>query len=197
MDYSGYQGTPTTCLGLDDQPLPVTGGGIPGLCGQYLNIGDARVRGFELEATLRPAAGFIIDGAMSLTDFEFTSINYPTTAIVVGANRPGIGEFKWSVGAQYEAQLGDGVGTLTPRIDVVYTPGYCGNFDCDPNVEVESYTLANARLTYRSPDEEWSVALEVTNLFDEFYYLNKLATFYVNGQPGRPREYAVSVRKSF
>lgn len=197
MDYSGYQGTPTTCLGPDDQPLPVTGGGIPGLCGQYLNIGDARVRGFELETTLRPVEGLSIEGAMSLTDFEFTSVNYPTTQIVVGANRPGIGEWKWSLGAQYEALLGDDVGTLTPRIDVSYTPGYCGNFNCDPNVTVDSYTLVNARLTWRSPDEDWSVALEATNLFDKFYFLNKFATFYVNGQPGRPREVAVTVRRNF
>jgi iron complex outermembrane receptor protein len=64
-------------------------------------------------------------------------------------------------------------------------------------VKVESFTLANARLTYRSPDEDWSVALEATNLFDKFYYLNKLATFYVNGQPGRPREVALTVRRNF
>ncbi len=197
MEYSGYQGTPTTCLGLDDQPLPVTGGGVPGLCGQYLNIGDARVRGFELETTLRPVDGLTIEGAMSLTDFQFTSINYPTTSIVVGASRPGIGEFKWSFGIQYEASLGDSIGTLTPRIDVSYTPGYCGNFNCDPNVTVDSYTLANARLTYRPPQEDWSVSLEATNVFDEFYYLNKFTSFYVNGQPGRPREVAVTVRKSF
>jgi len=197
MDYEGYQGTPTTCLGPDDQPLPIDGGGVPGLCGQYLNIGDARVRGFELETTLRPVPGLSIDGAMSLTDFEFTSINYPTTAIVVGANRPGIGEWKWSLGAQYEADLGGNWGSLTPRVDISYTPGYCGNFTCDPNVMVESYTLVNARLTWRSADEDWSVALEATNLFDKFYYLNKFATFYVNGQPGRPREVAVTVRRNF
>jgi iron complex outermembrane receptor protein len=197
MEYEGYQGTPNICLGLDDQPLPANAGGVPGLCGQYLNIGDARVKGFELEATLNPVQGLTIEGALSLTDFEFTSINYPTTAIVVGANRPGIGEWKWSAGIQYVADLGDENGTLTPRIDVNYTPGYCGNFACDPNVEVDSYTLANARLTYRTPDEDWSISLEATNLFDKFYYLNKFATFYVNGQPGRPREVAVTIRRSF
>jgi len=197
MNYDGYQGTPNVCLGLDDQPLPANAGGVPGLCGQYLNIGDARVKGFELEATLRPVEGLTIDGSLSLTDFEFTSINFPTTAIVVGADRPGIGEWKWSAGVQYVADLGDTIGTLTPRVDVFYTPGYCGNFTCDPNVQVENYTLANARLTYRTPDEDWSVSLEATNLFDKFYYINKLATFYVNGQPGRPREVAVTLRRNF
>jgi len=197
MEYEGYQGTPNICLDQNDQPLPSDAGGVPGLCGQYLNIGDARVKGFELEATLNPLEGLTIDGALSLTDFEFTSINYPTTSIVVGASRPGIGEWKWSAGVQYVADLGDAVGTLTPRIDVSYTPGYCGTFTCDPNVTVDSYTLANARLTFRTPDEDWSVSLEATNLFDHFYYLNKFATYYVNGQPGRPREVAVTIRRNF
>jgi iron complex outermembrane receptor protein len=197
MDYTDYQGVPTVCLDQNDEPLPPSAGGVPGLCGQYLNIGDARVRGFELEGNLRPVEGLTIDGSMSLTDFKFTSINYPTTQIVVGASRPGIGEFKWSLGAQYEALLGDDIGTLTPRVDIAYTPGYCGNFNCDPNVTVDNYTLVNLRLTYRSPDDDWSVALEATNLFDEFYFLNKFATFYVNGQPGRPREVALTVRKNF
>ncbi|MFC4256923.1 TonB-dependent receptor [Croceibacterium xixiisoli] len=197
MDYTGYQGTPNVCLDSDNNQLPEDQGGIPGLCGQYLNIGDARVRGFELETTLRPVRGLTIDGSLSLTDFKFTSINYPTTAIVVGSSRPGIGEWQWSVGAQYEADLGDSLGTLTPRIDVAYTPGYCGNFECHPNVNVDSFTIANARITYRSPDRDWTVALEATNIFDKVYYLNKLTTFYVVGQPGRPREVALTVRRNF
>ena len=197
MDYIGYQGTPRTCLDENGVELPVDKGGVEGLCGQYLNLGDARVQGFELETTLRPFEGMTIDGSLSLTDFEFTSVNFPTTSIQVGASRPGIGDWKWSVGAQYEALLGD-VGTLTPRIDVSYTPGYCGNFQCDEISKVDSFTVANARLTYQTYDKDWSVALEVTNLFDNFYYLNKFYNgWFALGQPGRPREWAVSVKRRF
>jgi iron complex outermembrane receptor protein len=197
MDYKGYQGTPQTCVDENGDPLPVDKGGVPGLCGQYLNVGDARVKGFELEAFLEPVDGFTIDGSMSLTDFEFTSVNFPTTSIVVGANRPGIGEFKWSVGAQYRIDLGS-TGTLTPRVDVFYTPGYCGDFACTPIAKVDNYTLANARLTYETEDSDWSVALEVTNLFDKLYYLNKFTnTWYASAQPGMPREWAVTVRRKF
>ncbi|HTN13397.1 MAG TPA: TonB-dependent receptor [Sphingomonadaceae bacterium] len=197
MDYVGYQGTPQTCLDEEGNPLPVDKGGVEGLCGQYLNLGDARVKGFELETTLRPIEGLTIDGSLSLTDFEFTKVNYPTTSIVVGSSRPGIGDWKWSIGAQYEILLGD-AGTLTPRIDVAYTPGYCGNFACNEISKVDSYTLANARLTYQTEDKDWSVALEVTNLFDKFYYLNKFYNgWFALGQPGRPREWAVSVKRRF
>ncbi|MBU0555923.1 MAG: TonB-dependent receptor [Alphaproteobacteria bacterium] len=197
MDYTDYQGIPQVCLDLNNNPLPPDQGGIPGLCGQYLNIGNARVNGFELETTLRPAEGFTIDGSLSLTDFKFTSINYPTTSIVVGASRPGVGKWKWSLGAQYQADLGD-AGTLTPRVDVSYTDGYCGDFLCTPIAVVDSYTLANARLTYETLDKDWSVALEVTNLFDKLVYINKFTNaWYATAQPGLPRQWAVSVRRRF
>ncbi len=197
MKNKGYQGTPQTCLDENGDPLPANQGGIPGLCGQYLNLGDARVKGFEIETFLEPVDGFTIDGSMSLTDFEFTKVNYVTTSIVVGSNRPGIGEFKWSVGAQYKIDLGN-VGTLTPRLDAYYIPGYCGDLACTPIAKVDNYTIANARLTYVTADEDWQVALEVTNLFDKLYYLNKFTnTWYASGQPGTPREWALTVRRKF
>lgn len=197
MEYKGYQGTPQTCIGLDGNPLPLNQGGVPGLCGQYLNIGDAHVKGFELETNFRPVTGLTIDGAVSLNNFRFTKINYPTTSIVVGARQPGIGKWKWSGGAQYVALLGS-IGTLTPRIDVAYTGGYCGDFLCTPIAKVKGYTIANARLTFVTADKDWSVALEVTNLSDKLYYLNKFTnTFYASAQPGLPRQWAVTLHRRF
>jgi iron complex outermembrane receptor protein len=114
-----------------------------------------------------------------------------------GSSRPGIGDWKWSVGAQYVLNLGNG-GSLTPRADVAFTPGYCGNFACDPNAKVDDYTLVNARITYATASEDWSVALEATNLTDEMYYVNKFQNvWYTTGQPGRPAEYALTVRRKF
>jgi len=197
MEYIGYQGIPNICLDANNQELPLNQGGTPGFCGQYLNLGDAEVKGFEVEAYLEPVDGFNIDAALSYTGFEFTSVTYATTAIVVGQSRPGIGDWKWSVGAQYEIPLG-AAGSLTPRFDVAYTPGYCANFACDPLPAVESHTLVNGRLTYRSADENWSVSLEGTNLANKYYFLNKFTnTYYTTGQPGRPREFALTVRRNF
>jgi len=59
--------------------------------------------------------------------------------------------------------------------------------------------VMNARLAWTSPDEDWQVALAVTNLTDKFYYRNKgrLPIGIVSGQPGAPREWSLSVRRNF
>jgi iron complex outermembrane receptor protein len=197
MEYIGYQGIPNVCVGDDGEPLPANAGGVPGLCGQYLNLADAKVKGFELEAFAEPIENFNIDASLSYVDFKFGEPQYRTGDVVAGSSRPGIGDWKWSIGAQYEIDLGN-LGTLTPRVDVNHTPGYCGNFACDPIAKVDSYTIVNARLTFRTVDDDWSVSLEATNLFDKLYYLNKFTnTWYATAQPGRPNEFALTVRRNF
>src|SRR5690606_31125891 len=183
------------CVDSNGDALPGLPG-TPGLCGQILNLGDAKVKGYELEITARPVRGLTIDAALSYNDFKFKAPNINTGEFQEGDSRPGIGKFKWSIGVQYEAPIGD-IGTLTPRIDVAHTPGYCGNLACDPISKVDSYRMVNARLTFRTVDRDWSIALEATNLFDELYYINKLVTQYASAQPGRPREYALTVRRNF
>ena len=68
--------------------------------------------------------------------------------------------------------------------------------------QVPSYTLANARLTWRNADEDLDISLEVTNLFDKYYFINKFdltgpGAGAISGQLGRPQEWAVSVKKKF
>src|SRR5690606_41292629 len=128
--------------------------------------------------------------------FEFGEPYIATGSVIAGASAPGIGKMKWSLGGQYEIAFANGA-TLTPRLDVVYTPGYCGNLTCTPISKNESYELYNARLTYRTPDRDWNVALEITNLTDELYDPNKFNTSYASSQPGLPRQWAISVRRQF
>ncbi len=195
MDYIGYQASPNVCVDSSGNALPLPFG-TPGLCGQYLNVANADVKGFELEVTAHPIDHLDLDGSVSYTDFKFGQPYIATGAVQAGQSAPGIGDLKWNFGAQYEIGLG-GIGTLTPRVDVSHTPGYCGNLECDPIASVKSYNLVNVRVTYRSDDRNWSVAFEATKLGDKLYYLNKLVTSYASGQPGRPREFAVTLRRNF
>ena len=190
-------------------------------CALPVNAGDADIKGIEVEATLRPVAGMTIDGSLSYIDFDYkrfgsyTSTN-PTTGVTstvfVGGptnlNGPQFGDYapftpkwKWSIGAQYEIDLGT-AGSLTPRIDGSYQSKiYTVSANRSSN-RIDAYGIANARLTWRNADKDLDVSLEVTNLFDEYYLLTLYdqtvgGQGYANGQPGRPREWAVSVKKKF
>jgi iron complex outermembrane receptor protein len=66
---------------------------------------------------------------------------------------------------------------------------------------IDAYTLANARIWWESRDSGWSLALEVQNLADKYYLGTKVndayAVGHVYGSPGKPRTWALTVKKSF
>jgi iron complex outermembrane recepter protein len=189
---------------LSLQTCPELGG--PGPCGAWANAGDAEIKGVEVETEIHPFAGFAVDASFSYLDFKWTRINPavggPTrpTGIQFGMRPPYMPERKFSVGAQYEIQLGD-LGTLTPRVDVSYQGDLYTNGNNLATNFIESYTLGNARLTWRNAKEDWEAALEVTNLGDEYYFLSRTDQFtaagHTDGQPGRPREWAVTIKRKF
>jgi iron complex outermembrane receptor protein len=67
-----------------------------------------------------------------------------------------------------------------------------------PLFNVPGQSIVDARLTYEFGDD-WQASLSVTNLFDKFYYNNKftLTGFNVSGSPARPREWLLSVKRTF
>ena len=109
-------------------------------------------------------------------------------------------KYRVNVGAEYAIALG-GLGTLTPRVDVAYQSSI--KYDSTGSaLSVEpSYTVVNGRLTW-DPRDDLSVALGVTNAFDKYYDAFIFNT-YVQGlgsltaTPSRPREWSLTVRKSF
>jgi iron complex outermembrane receptor protein len=196
--YDNYQATPSICVDKNGNPLPPPFD-TP-LCGEYANVANATIKGVEAETEIHPVDGMTIDGSISYLKFKFGKPFRATNAVIEGASAPGIGDLKWSIGAQYDIPFVGG-GTLTPRIDVNHTPGYCNGLNatlsCNPISRNDAYTLVNARLTYRSADNMWSASFEATNLTDKLYYVNKFASSYVEGQPGMPREWFFVVRRNF
>ena len=193
----------------------ITGAGFGAPCALPVNAGDADIKGIEVEATLRPVDGLTIDGAVSYIDFEykkFGTYTFGTSTVAVGGptnlNGPQFGdyapytpEWKWSFGLQYEMDLGS-AGSLTPRLDASYQSKiYTVSANRETNM-IKAYGTANARLTWRNADEDLDVSVEVTNLRNDYYLLTIYdqtvgGQGYSTGQPGRPREWAVSVKKKF
>jgi iron complex outermembrane receptor protein len=193
------------------------GFGVP--CALPTNAGDADIKGIELETTVRPVGGLVIDGSASFLDFKYkrfgtytATASGVTTTVSVGGptnlNGPQYGDYpsytprwKWSVGAQYEFDLG-GAGTLTPRVDAAFQGQlYTAGANRSSN-RIDGYTVANARLTWRNAKNDLEAALEVTNFTNKYYYLtisdgSISGAGTVTAQPGRPREWAFSVKKKF
>jgi iron complex outermembrane receptor protein len=169
-------------------------------CASQSNVGDAEVWGVEIEAEWHPTDAFSIDASLSHLDFEYQTIIPGATAVTVGMITPYTPEDKASLGFQYAFNMSNG-GTFTPRLDVAYTSEVYSNAVNAPTNFIDGYTVVNGRITWRSSAETWEVAVEGTNLTDEYYYVTLFDLYgpagYIHGQPSRPREYAMTVKRSF
>jgi iron complex outermembrane receptor protein len=189
-DYTDMQ------LGL--QVCPV---GPPAPCGVIANAGDATIKGFELEAVIRPAKGFSVDASYSYTDFSYKRINASVgTAVQLSFVAPFLPRTKGSIGTQYEFPLANG-STFTTRVDASYQSHIFTNGNNSVNNLIGGYAMFNARLVWKAEDGNLEAALEGTNLGDKYYYVSRndgfLGAGHTDGQPGRPREFAFTLKKKF
>ncbi|MGX7895997.1 TonB-dependent receptor [Tsuneonella sp. HG222] len=195
-DYKDYQAQLLFCPAISPP-------GLGNLCAATQNVADAEIEGVELEGDIRPFAGFAIDGSVSYVDFRFTRTD-PASFLTTATEPQFSPKWKYAIGAQYEVDLAD-AGSVTPRLDWTYRSSMESNaINGVPGFtmgHVDSVGLLNGRITYRTADDVWEAALAVTNITDEFYYTNKYdreAAFgNVFGQPGRPREWQVSLKRKF
>jgi iron complex outermembrane receptor protein len=166
-----------------------------------VNAGDADIKGVELEVFAYPINGLQIDASASYLDFKLKRIG-ATGATIAGISMnnkaPYAPDWKIGGGIQYKFDIGD-AGTVTPRFDVNYQSEFFSNIDNNPLARVNGYTVANGRIMFENASREWQVALSATNIFNKFYYLNKIRypIGIVVGQPALPREWKISVRRSF
>jgi iron complex outermembrane receptor protein len=198
-DYSNIVMEQLAC----ELPFPPFFGGP---CLQPGNVGSAEVKGAELEAEIRFAGGFSIDGSVSYIDFEYQDIN-PSTGVTLDMTTPYTPEMKWSTGLQYEWEAGNR-GSFIVRADVIYQDEIFTEGINAPTNLIDDYTVTNARLTWRSPENTWEAAFEATNVTDEEYFLSMFRDqFGVAGIPGvsgtsagaiaPPRMFAFTLTRNF
>lgn len=170
----------------------------PGPCALPVNGGSATVPGIELELDWYAGDNWQIDASASVLDFEFDETIAPITLDMVPPYTP---ELKWSAGFQYNIPLSSG-GRVSLRLDASYQDEiYVLPVNNETN-RIDDYTLTNARLMWSSADEMWDAAFEIANLSDEYYFQTLFDQFgsgggTLAGQPGWPRTYAVTLRRSF
>ena len=195
--------------------------GGPGPCALPQNAGDAKVKGAEIEITAMPVDALEFDLSGSYLNWDWKCVNPAVLGLASGpcssdpavlgglsSPPPGVMKSKWNAGVQYDFPFANGA-TLTPRVDVTYQGSLAGAYATpapgSPSAlysTVDSYTVANARLTWLNAKKDLNVALEVTNFTDKYYFLSKFdltgaGSGTITGSPGRPREWAVTIKKKF
>ena len=176
---------------------------LPSPCLRPANIGAADVKGFELEASIFPVDGVTLDGSISYLNFEYTSAS--TNGILDGSAIPADGitpytpELNYSFGAQYDHEVE--AGTFSIRFDGSYQGELYTTSENTEWSRIPGRFLGNGRLSWASADSDWTVALEVQNIFDNYYFqsISDVSTSLgiVSGVPGLPRTWSVSVERRF
>ena len=176
-----------------------------GPCAVVANAGDGKMWGFEAELSATPVDGLMIDGSLTLIGSEYSSISSAVGGTITAGSPIVSPETQWSAGIQYEIDMADS-GSVTPRFDVAYRGRqFAGTALAAAGPQYAyfpSYTLGNARLTWRNSNRDLSIAFEVTNLFDKYYTPSRFDAVYgfagtAYAVVGAPREWRVSVKKDF
>ena len=166
------------------------------------NAGEARIRGFEAEASYRPFGGLTLDAGISILDDEIRSITPvpgATATVQPGDDLPLTPSFQGNFSIGYEIQL-DARYTLTPRFDGSYTSKVTFITGSVPEIEQDGYFVGNASLEL-AVDDRWKLTGGVLNLFDEEYLIQGNASLGTLGYAerifARPRNWYIQISAEF
>ncbi|MFM2300326.1 MAG: hypothetical protein RLZZ84_62 [Pseudomonadota bacterium] len=172
-------------------------------CGARQNAGSGKIKGFEVEMFASPMHGLDIDASASHIYGNWSKIDARVGNAILITDPIVSPNWKWSAGIQYKAELGNS-GSITPRFDLAYTgKSSLGRVAAGGAIDyAPAYTLGNARVTWKNSNEDLSISFEVQNLFDKYYNPARFAAVYafsgtIYSQVGKPREWAVTVKKEF
>ncbi|MBU6473254.1 MAG: TonB-dependent receptor, partial [Alphaproteobacteria bacterium] len=174
----------------------------------YQNIGSSTDKGFELEATAAPVDNLLLTANYSYVDYTANpapgsppGFVDPGGTVKVGSAPILFPQQQANFSAQYTFDLGEKMGSLTPRLDYNWRSVVYEDANNNPYTELPALGLLNGRLTWDAPND-WEVAFSVSNLTDEHYFLARfnMAIFglgTVSSEPAAPREWLVTLKKSF
>ncbi|MEO6113873.1 MAG: TonB-dependent receptor [Sphingomicrobium sp.] len=183
------------------------------------NAAKATLYGLESELRFRVTPATQVGGTVALLSAKFDSFctadpTQPGAALqggcdsltnpidLSGKTLPRAPKFTLSTFASHDFDLG-GNGLITARVDARYQSRiYFTQFN-RPTVSQDGYTIVNARLTWFSSDDRFSVAAWGQNLFDKFYYNEILESGAFNpvlieqAYPAPPRTFGISAGVTF
>lgn len=155
------------------------------------NAGLMRIRGVELESSIRIASGFDLGLGVTYSDAEFKEYQaacyagQPVSAVVgvgcyvdpatglqvanyAGERLPNAPEWTYLVRGSFEQPIGDAL-----MLDASANWSWRSEAQAvtaDPNAEIDAYGILNANLGFGSASGSWRVGVYARNLLDKQFY---------------------------
>ena len=178
MKYNDMQ--VTTSQTFPCTPTPPATECVPTTERVITNAASSEMRGLELEMTLRPIEGLLIQTNIGVLDSRY--LEFEDTWLldsVTGVNRAGetfnnVPEFSSYLAVQYSLPVDLASrtlsGWLTPRVDWSYRTKTHNTYPEDPSGQVPAYSLLNLRLSYDFMDDRAQVALWGRNVTSSKFF---------------------------
>jgi iron complex outermembrane receptor protein len=197
---------------VKDFQAQVVNAGVGVLRGYLANAEKVRVRGAEFDGTAKVNKNLSFYAAAAFTDGRYISFpdapppfeetGGPQVKDISGSTLPGISKWALSLSGEYTTpgSLLGRPGLFFGAFDSSYRSSFSSSASASKYLVVPEYALLNARLGFRAADS-WTVFLWSRNLLNKNYYDLLSAVpgnsgLYV-GQPGDPRTFGLTLRRSF
>jgi iron complex outermembrane receptor protein len=169
------------------------------------NVGSLTSKGVEAELQTWLAQGLHTKGFVAYNKATYSSFHNSvcpaqSTALTCDlTGRQVAWAPKWTADftVDYTVPINDST-QIYGLVDVNWRSGQNTTITLDPSAEIKGYALASARVGTLLDNGRLDVQLWAENLFDKAYFINLLgytkSTGIIQGYPGNPRTYGVTVR---
>ncbi len=170
------------------------------------NAGNARIKGFEIEALAAPFNGLSLTGSVGYLDAYYTDVLPPAQVapnpfqhgVFAGAALPKTPHWKINLAPRFETSLGSG--RLIILADWTHTTGMRNDTEGTSLIMRPATDIVNASVTYRPESKNWNLTVGGTNLTDERYLVTgqaQIAGGQIYGTYSRPAEWYVRMGFEF
>lgn len=183
------------------------------------NLGNARIKGFEVEAVAAPTDNFTINASIGYLDAAYTYIcgeggniqdfclansayvapSVYQAGVFAGAPLPKAPDWKFNISPRLELPLG-GTGSVVLLADWTHTTSMRNDTEGTFLLMRPNTDTLNASATFQPDNQHWNITVGGTNLTDERYLVTgqaQIAGGVIYGTYNRPREWYVRVGFDF
>jgi iron complex outermembrane recepter protein len=198
---------------IDDFQVSVVSNQAGTLRGYLANAEEVVVQGVEFDGSWQVNDQFNLYGNIAYTDGKYERFTQAPPALedsggavlqvdASGTRLPGLSEWAASFGGEYSqpGKFSGRSGEFFLAADASYRSEFSSSPTESDYLNIDGYTLLNARLGFRA-DDGWTAFLWARNALDEEYFemLNAggSSSGYYAGLLGDPRTYGITLRGSF